>query len=263
MNNEFSLKELYDVRLKATYPIEIGNCKFAPGETIAFFDKLTLANFQEIQQVASAKGGYGNQGKVFWTTTKEVQLVFHQGIFSRTQFALMTNAKLLKFSSEAIPISCRETHDIEIGGDCKIELRQEPLNLFCYDENYQAISPKSCTGRFVVFNQEDEGKTVIIDYEYNYTNGHQKATIGRELISGFISLEGKTRVKDDITGQTKTGIIKIPKLKIMSSLSMVLGTNANPVVGSFQAIGLPVGAKGNTTVMEIDFLNDDIDADIE
>jgi hypothetical protein len=64
-------------------------------------------------------------------------------------------------------------------------------------------------------------------------NGYQKATIGRELISGFISLEGKTRVKDDITGQTKTGIIKIPKLKIMSSLSMVLGTNANPVVGSF------------------------------
>jgi hypothetical protein len=45
MNNEFSLKELYDVRLKATYPIEIGNHKFAPGETIAFFDKLTLANF--------------------------------------------------------------------------------------------------------------------------------------------------------------------------------------------------------------------------
>lgn len=72
MNNQFSLKELYDVRLKATYPIEIGNYKFEEGETIAFFDELTLANFQEIQNFTSANGGFDNRGRVFWTTTKEV-----------------------------------------------------------------------------------------------------------------------------------------------------------------------------------------------
>lgn len=263
MNNEFSLKELYDVRLKATYPIEIGNHKFVPGETIAFFDELTLANFQEIQKVTSANGGYENRGRVFWTSAKEVQIAFHQGIFSRTQFALMSNARLLKLSEEAIPISCREVHDIEIGGDGKIELRNEPVKLFCYDENFDSVDPISCDGRTVSFDSDQEGKTITIDYEYNYVGGIQKATIGKELISGFISLEGKTRVKDDITGQTRTGIIKIPKLKIMSSLSMVLGTKANPVVGTFQAIGLPVGARGESEVMEIIFLNDDIDADIE
>ena len=263
MNNEFSLKELYDVRLKATYPIEIGNHKFVPGETIAFFDELTLANFQEISTVTSANGGYQNQGRVFWTTTKEVQLAFQQGIFSRTQFALMSNAKLLEFSNEPFSISCREVHDIEIGGDRKIELRNEPTYFFCYDENFNTVDPVSHKGRVIEFSEEEEGKTLTFDYEYSYNNGIQKATIGQELISGFISLEGKTRVKDDITGQTRTGIIKIPKLKIMSSLSMVLGTKANPVVGTFQAIGLPVGAKGNSTVMEVIFLNDDIDADIE
>jgi hypothetical protein len=93
-------------------------------------------------------------------------------------------------------------------------------------------------------------------------NGYQKATIGRELISGFISLEGKTRVKDDITGQTKTGIIKIPKLKLMSDLSIRLGKDATPTVGRLSAVAVPDGRKGNKKVMEILFLNDDIDSDM-
>jgi hypothetical protein len=40
MNNEFGLKELYSVVLKATYPIEIGGRIFEPGEVIARFDKI-------------------------------------------------------------------------------------------------------------------------------------------------------------------------------------------------------------------------------
>lgn len=263
MKNEFSLKELYDVRLKATYPIEISGHKFEQGETIAFFDELTLANFQEIQSITSANGGFDNRGRVFWTTTKEVQLVFQQGIFSKTHFSLMANAKLLKKAKEIIALSCREYQSLELGGGCQITLRHEPVTIYCYDENYEKITPKSINGQVLSFEESEEGKDLIIDYTYHYDNGSQKASIGQELISGFISLEGKTRVKDDITGQTKTGIIQIPKLKIMSSLSMTLGKSANPVVGSFQAIGLPVGVKGNTKVMELIFLDDDIDADID
>jgi hypothetical protein len=38
--NEFSLKELYDVKLKATYPIEIGDRRIKEGETICYFDSI-------------------------------------------------------------------------------------------------------------------------------------------------------------------------------------------------------------------------------
>jgi len=38
--NEFSLKELYNVSLKATYPIEIGGRRIEEGETICFFDSI-------------------------------------------------------------------------------------------------------------------------------------------------------------------------------------------------------------------------------
>ena len=37
---EFGIKELYDVSLKATYNMEVGNQKISTGETIAAFDKI-------------------------------------------------------------------------------------------------------------------------------------------------------------------------------------------------------------------------------
>jgi len=87
-------------------------------------------------------------------------------------------------------------------------------------------------------------------------------TVGRPLTNGYLSLTGKTRVKDEVTGQVKTGIINIPKLKLMSDLSMRLGDNATPIVGQLDAIAIPVGNRGNKKVMEILFLEDDIDSDM-
>ena len=57
------------------------------------------------------------------------------------------------------------------------------------------------------------------------------------------------------------GIIEIPKLKLMSELSIRLGAQANPVVGSFAAVGVPTGTRGNSYVSEFYFLNNDIDSD--
>ena len=43
---------------------------------------------------------------------------------------------------------------------------------------------------------------------------------------------------------------------------MQLGENAVPVVGSMTISGLPSGVKGSKKVMEITFLENDIDSDI-
>ena len=57
-------------------------------------------------------------------------------------------------------------------------------------------------------------KEVIVDYEYGYDNGADVELIGEEIFDGFLTLEGRSRIKDDITGETHTAIIYIPKLKI-------------------------------------------------
>jgi hypothetical protein len=95
MTNELNFKELYEVSLKSTLPIEVSGTKIEAGETIASFDRIQIANFQEIKSVTSANGGWDNRAFIFWETTKEVKINFSQGVFSKNQLALMTNAQLI------------------------------------------------------------------------------------------------------------------------------------------------------------------------
>jgi hypothetical protein len=48
----------------------------------------------------------------------------------------------------------------------------------------------------------------------------------------------------------------------MSNLSMRLGQDAAPQVGQLDAVAIPTGAKGKKKIMEIIFLEDDIDSDM-
>ena len=72
-------------------------------------------------------------------------------------------------------------------------------------------------------------------------------------------LEGKTRLKDDKTGNNVTGLIVIPKMKMVSDLSVRLGEDASPTVANFAAIGYPTGERGRKTVCEMAILDRDID----
>jgi hypothetical protein len=72
MENEFGLKELYSLTLKATYPIEMEGRTFEAGEVIARFDKIQIANFRELTSRANASGGKGNSTLVVWEDPKEI-----------------------------------------------------------------------------------------------------------------------------------------------------------------------------------------------
>lgn len=261
MENEFSLKELYDVFLKTTYPIEIAGKQFQKGETLCVFDKIQIANFNENKSVVTAHGGYQDRDRIFWEITKDVELVFSQGIFNELQFALLCNSKIIQtVENSSIKIPIREV--LESNRDNKLTLSKIPCNeVFFY---------KKETGERLNLQLDEENTyitpspylEVICDYYYDYNNNARIVTIGNHLINGFLRLEGKTRVKDDITGKVRTGIIEIPKLKLMSGLSMRLGKNANPVVANFKTLLVSNGTGRNSTVMNIFFLDNDIDSDM-
>lgn len=261
MTNELNFKELYEVSLKSTLPIEVSGTKIEAGETIAFFDNIQIANFQEIKSVASTNGGWDNRAHIFWETTKEVKINFSQGIFSKIQLALMTNAQLVNNEGEQIiPINKREEFESDEYGKIVIgRILREPV--FVYDKaTGKKITDWISTTDSILLNEAY--KSVIVDYWYDYDNGCQTMAIGRPLTQGYLSLIGKMRVKDDVTGKVKTGIIKIPKLRLMSDLSIRVGSDAIPQVGRLDAIAVPEGGRGQSKVMEIIFLNDDIDADM-
>ena len=261
MNNEFGLKELYDVSLKLTYSIEVSGRIFETGETIAVFDKIQMANFSENKKFVSANGGYDNRAWVWWEDTKDIAFSLTQGVFSKTQMALMTNARLTKKEQgSSLLIGCREELETnEKGIAVTKHLISEPI--FVYDKTSgEKVSDVTFSGNQII--TPSAYWDIIVDYQYDYNNGYDNLSFSNTLTNGFLSLEGKTRVKDDITGQVKTGIIKIPKLKLLSNLSMRLGNDAIPQVGRLDAVAIPEGPRGSKRVMELYILNDDIDSDM-
>ncbi|MBQ4122227.1 hypothetical protein IJD44_00660 [bacterium] len=70
------VKELYDVVIKSTYPIEMGNRKIEENEVIAAFDNIQIGGLQEIKLRTDARGGFDNRSWVYWETTKEMPLSF-------------------------------------------------------------------------------------------------------------------------------------------------------------------------------------------
>ena len=255
-----SFKTLEQVHIKATQNIEVGGKKFQEGETIAYFDKIQVAGLNEIKDYIAARGGYDNRGLVYWETTNKLKLTFSQGVFSNTQFGLLNNSQIIQYE-EGEPLLITYTEEIESDEVGNIVTKYEAQDqIFVYDKDSGEKLPWWKVGR----NLKIDGsyKDLIVRYRYNYTGGATIAKIGQQFLRGFLELEGKTRVKDDTSGLITTGIIKIPKLKLMSGLSIKLGAQVNPVVGTFDAVGVPVEMRHNSYVAEFCFLNNDIDSDI-
>ena len=262
MNSEFGLKELYDLTLKTTYPIEMEGYVFEAGEVIARFDKIQIANFREITSRINAKGGKNNTARVVWEDPQEVQLSFAQGIFSKRQLALLSNAKLIKSTpADKILLSAHFSGESDEKGKIKLG-KTNVQKVFVYDGNTnEKIYPNLSWLDEGIIEIPGAYRNVEVDFDYFYENNYTTLTIGKKLIQGFLQLEGKSRVKDDITGKTHTVLLRIPRLKLVSDLSMRLGREAGPSMANFSAIGYP-SEFGDKKIMEIIFLNDDIDAEI-
>ena len=254
----FGFKELYDVQLKATYPMEIGNRRISVGEPIAIFDSIQMSTFNPQTDTASAKGGYQNSSQVFWENTPYVDFTFTQGIFSTTHLALLANAVMETIATNIVP----KIEDLETNEFSKVTLKETPLldNFYIYD---------SITGlKIIDYTIEDKEVTlsdlayhsIKIVYYFNYLDNSIKLSIGDRLITGFLELSGKTRLRDDKTGHESTGIIVMPKIQLMSDLSIRLGRDASPMQGNFLARGYPTGPKGRTRIADLILLSTDIDS---
>lgn len=258
--DQFTFSELYNVYIRPLYEVQIGNRIVSVREPIAIFDSLQISNFREINTMITANGGYHNGVRVVWKDPQGVEFSFDQGVFSKEQLGLLWNSQLLQRSNgEEVSISKREF--VESGQTGSFQLEEIPIDgtIFIYKEDGTKVSNYTIDGKVITTQEQNTNYTVL--YQYSYSNDNSIYRIGNELLSGFLELEGKTRVKDSETGSVETGLLKIPKFKLMSDFSIRLGKNASPVVGHFSGVGLPVGAKGNSYICEFYLLGDDIDSD--
>lgn len=260
MDNElFGMKELYDVILKATFNIDIDGKSYVTGEVVAAFDKIMISNFTPRKSYRFARGGLGNSVLMSWEDTSDIVFNFDHGVFSKTQLALLSNSKLINNETDTRLISHSQT--LTTDEDGKIELKFTPAagTLFIYDV--------STGNKITSFTENGNTVTllapfleVLVRYQFEYTENYSLMSIGKELVSGYLELEGKTKLVDNQDGLVTTGIIHIPRLKLMSNLVLRLGDNAPPQVASFSGIGIPVGDKREKYVCEILYLGTNIEA---
>ena len=255
--NMFGLKDMYDCVLKATYDIEVGNRTIKAGEPVAAFDSLSIANFDELKKRASSNGGYGNQSWVTWESTQELSLHFSQGIFSKTLLAVLGNAAFDQGVSVLVPMH----EELEIDDNLQAQLKYKPEMLYVYrKDNGEPIREFEVNDKTIVFYNVEQYTDITVYYDFIYENANV-INVGRQLFRGFLELTAKTRLKDDVTGKTVTGIVHMPKVKLMSDFSIRLGNDAPPAVGHFMITAYPTGSNGSEKVMEFISLNDDVDSD--
>lgn len=258
MEDNFGIKELYDVSLRCTFPMEINGRKYEENESIIKFDHIQIATLTERKVRNYASGGIGNTRLVDWEDTQEVDFILSEGIVSKTGLAILSNSLLQKNNNTTIIIPYSES--LESDSDGVITTLNKVNNnntLFIYNaQTGEKITPVEVNDNKIKI--EESYLLVIVDYTFNYEQNSSSYFIGKRLLNGYLKLDGKFRLRDDEDGYTKTGIIEIPRVKLMSDLSMRLGRDVSPYVYRFNLIGLPVGDKKEKYVCKINILEKEI-----
>ena len=297
-DKDSGVKELYDINIRLNQPLKIGTRQYDVNETILSFERAEIAQITEEKRRHQATGGYNNNMLIDWEIDKQATFAISHGLLSPTTYAMLSNSKLNK--KEKKSVSYREEVDvIEFDDGWKVTLKyipnhvegrmglqgnpdNEPMPmgrrpwlplkplppqrdrfLFCYDaETGQRIMNFDVYGNQIIFHADH--RKVMVDYTFDYCDKIIELDVGNRLFNGFLNLSGKMTVKDYITGEPRTAIFEIPRLKMQSSISMRLGMGiAEPVVSDFYFIGYPGEGRleGDGSVCKITTLETELTGD--
>ena len=264
----FGIKDFYEITLKAIKPLNIMGTEFERDEVVLRVGSTQFSMLSSSKSRVSARGGYGNKKRVIWEDTQPLTIQIQKGVINKRGLSLLSNSKLIDNTEIKVPITFsgyltlgEKDNYLELSHEVDIK---EPY--FLHDEKGNKISKQdySFDGKKIIITNEDINinQEFTFDYYYSSNSGGKTLRVGQSLFGGFLKFEGKTRVKDDIDGQLKTGIITIPQVRVMSDLSIRLGDEIEPFIYGFVLEGEPVGPRNDTYVYEITFLEENLEADI-
>lgn len=295
--NSFGMKEIYDVNIRINQPIEIGGIKYDINESILSFKTAELVQVDQRTSDKTAKGGYGNAPLVWWETDKSIAFKLDNGVLTPTSWAILSNSKLSEPKQKSVQY-CEQIKAIEDDCYCFVDLKFVPNNtcrlgaqpnpyneplpmgrrpelmlkplppskvkwLFCYDaETGKRIREFEVLENRIYF--KESFREVMVDYTFDYLDRLMVIEVGNRLFNGFLRLTGKMSYKDEVTGEVKTAILELPKIKLSSNLSMRLGKDyQSSTVSDFYFTGYPDEEKRRElqTTANITFLDTELSGD--
>ena len=136
--------------------------------------------------------------------------------------------------------------------------------IFCYDgeTGNKIMNFEICGNRIIL---KGEHKRIIVDYTFDYDDKIRELNIGNRLFNGYLNLTAKIDLKDYYSGEIKTAILEIPRIKLQTNLNLKLGDDVdNPIVSDFYFIGYPSESRleSEQDIWKITFLNERLSSGI-
>jgi hypothetical protein len=262
------IQELYELKIKTTSNMTIGERIFTADETVLYFQNAEMSMMTEDVKLQKAFGGQFNSNLVLWRQLSNVNFGIDKGVLSDNDLALLMNAKIIEEAS--INVSKRE--DLVADSAGVISLKYTPAigtKVFGYIEKengFEKITGGIIDSKTIDFGMANAFAHFIVDYSFN-CSGAKSYFIRNDKLPGIFRVEAKTRLKDDVDGKERTGIIVIPNMQLISSINFIMGSKATPIVGNFMftSISTPNVDKKQSISMDNSvyatyILNDDIDS---
>lgn len=227
MDQKYGIKELYNLVLKATSDIEIGNTRYSKGEVVLFIDKADIAIIDNASRTVSAFGGKGNMPLVSWTNNEPFKFELLIEKFSPETLAFINRGKV-EIQTKSIP-------KVEILNPVKgiITLSETPLpqDFYIYritENGYEKdldytieenkVMVKNLDSYFISYYFLQEVKTI----EFNGAN------------ENIFKLEAYTNYKNDNNAESRPLLIEMPKVTITSGLSFIFKRGDGPITQTIE-----------------------------
>jgi hypothetical protein len=263
----FGLKELNSVVIRAYTDLQIGNKHFEAGEPILYFEKIQISQLSSGVKIKTARGGWGNYPHVIWEDFNDLQFRLTEGVLSRNSLGLLMNSGAFHIEAGEEKLKVPKREKLTVSNN-QVKTMFAPLSekLFIYaidDNGYigEKITDFTIDNTIITFANHNNCD-IVIDYYFEYTNSFTQYNIGNKHIDGFLTLEGKAYMKDDVDGLNRTFLFEMPKIKITSNIDIVIGEKASPTVSVFNILGAPIKENNQFVVCKMSLLNDDIDSEI-
>lgn len=283
----FGHKELSELVLRAKDPMQFGDRYIESGEPVLYFDDITISALNEPNRPVFARGGFGNMPRVVWDNRDDVTFSLTDGVLSNIGMSIVFGANVLYKAKNSTMLIPKREGPLDIQGENYIYLEHWPSlekKVFIFDYEAESIQ-KKVYGKLIrdipdpfdsnktrpciqVFEDKNcqtpvkNTRSFVIDYYYEYRDEALTYEIMQERFNGLFTLEGKFYSKDENEGNKYLNILYMPKVRVVSNISLRLGERADPLVSTFNVIGLPetIGDKRNV-ICEITRLGE-IDAEI-
>lgn len=262
---ELGIKDLERVCLKTRERVVFGKRALEPDEPVMYFENIQIALLSEQITPVMARGGWGNEPLVIWEDRKETIFSFTNGTLNATSFNLLLNANMLQAKPDE-PLFFVEDLYVDDGGAVFLKYIPETKTkkaffyIYDYDNLQERIIPLSIEGQKITFDKQFAGKVVRCDY-YFYHNDNNTVlySMARERFTNLYTLEATFSMKDENEGLYHTGLLRMPKVRVVSNINLRMGERADPAVSTFNIIALPE-SKGDreAVVCEVLYLDKDI-----